>query len=153
MKKTLIATFSALFVLTASLPVAAAPKAKSKIEWLENYDEALTVSKSENKPVLIFFTGSDWCGFCKKLKQEVFNKPQFSEALGDRFVYVVIDQPMKGQKPELDEQKDKLLKQYGVRGLPSVVIVDSDGRQVAKTGYKEGGHESYIKHLHQIAPI
>lgn len=151
MKKTLFAALSLTFVLTAALPLAAEAKAKNRIEWLENYDEAIVVSKSDSKPILLFFTGSDWCGWCKRLKKEVFDQPKFGEVMGDRFVYVIIDQPMKGQSPELDAQKDKLQKQYGVRGLPAVVLVDSSGRQIAQTGYKEGGPDVYAKHLEQLA--
>ena len=151
MKKTLLAELSFTFVLTAALPSLAEEKAKQKIEWMDNYDKAIEISKSENKPVLLFFTGSDWCGWCKKLKKEVFDKPEFAEAMGDRFVYVMIDQPMKGQSAELDAQKDRLQKQYGIRGLPAVVIVDSNGRQIAQTGYKEGGPDAYAKHLQQLA--
>ncbi|MGE3954898.1 MAG: thioredoxin family protein [Parachlamydiales bacterium] len=151
MKRTLLAALSFTFLLTAALPSLAEAKAKQKIEWLHNYDKAVELSKSEHKPILIFFTGSDWCGWCKKLKKEVFDKPEFAESMGDKFVYLEIDQPMKGQSSDLEEQKDKLQKQYGIRGLPAVVIVDSNGRQIAQTGYKEGGPEAYAKHLQQLA--
>ncbi|MCE5318679.1 MAG: thioredoxin family protein [Parachlamydia sp.] len=51
----------ALVIATILLPLC---PAEAKIPWMTNYEEAVTKSKSSSKPLLMFFTGSDWCGWC-----------------------------------------------------------------------------------------
>ena len=53
------------------------PTKEKKSEWLINYDEVYNKSIKENKPILANFTGSDWCGWCKKLKKAVFDTETF----------------------------------------------------------------------------
>lgn len=45
--------------------------------WLVNLEEAYQQSNKTGKPIMANFTGSDWCGWCKKLTASVFSKPEF----------------------------------------------------------------------------
>ena len=51
--------------------------AENSANWLTDFSEAKAKAKEEGKPILIDFTGSNWCGWCIKLKKEVFSKPAF----------------------------------------------------------------------------
>lgn len=120
----------------------------NQIQWMTNYSEAAELAKKENKPLLLFFTGSDWCGWCKKLQTEVFNTSEFANMVGDRFVFVELDFPMSHQlSPQLNEQNTFLKRKYGITGYPTIVILDSNQSFIAETGYRPGGGKAYADYL------
>jgi thioredoxin-related protein len=108
-------------------------------DWQTDYAKALAMAKSQNKRVLLDFTGSDWCGPCIELRKRVFSRPDFSAYAGKNLVLVQIDYPQrKKQSDELKTQNEKLSKQYGIdeKGFPTVVLLDPAGKMVREfTGY------------------
>jgi len=133
------------FALLAILPAAAAPT------WLTDLDEAKKVAAKEKKDILVDFTGSDWCGWCIKLKKEVFDLPAF-EVATKKFVLVELDFPNK--KPQSDEVKAKnraAQQKYGITGFPSILLMDAQGEVYARTGYQAGGPEKYVAHLQELS--
>jgi protein disulfide-isomerase len=126
----------------------------NQIQWYTNYNEALKVAKQNNKPVLLFFTGSDWCGWCKKMMQEIFSSPEFTQTLGNSFVFIEIDFPMnKKLAPEIAQQNNQLKQENGVTGYPTVIIkkyVNDNLTFVAETGYRPGGGKAYADYLNQL---
>lgn len=125
--------------------------AKETISWKKNYQEAVSTAKQTGKPILVLFTGSDWCSWCKKLEKEVFDTEEFSKVAGDSFVFVSLDFPMKSnQSPEEKKQNERLKKQYGVRGFPTVVILDPQEEKITSTGYLSGGGRKYGEHLLKV---
>jgi len=131
-------------------PVVSQP-AETASEWLTDYEAALRKAKAEDKPILLDFTGSDWCGWCIKLKKEVFDQPAFKKFAADNLVLVELDFPMrKPQSPSLKAQNRKLQTQFRIEGYPTIVLLDSSGKEIARTGYRSGGAEAYIKHLQEL---
>jgi len=129
----------------AALPAVAAPT------WLTDLDEAKKVAAKEKKDILVDFTGSDWCGWCIKLKKEVFDLPAF-EAATKKFVLVELDFPNK--KPQSDELKAKnraAQQKYGITGFPTILLMDAQGEVYARTGYQAGGPEKYVAHLQELS--
>ncbi|MGI9109166.1 MAG: thioredoxin family protein [Opitutales bacterium] len=112
-----------LFAVLASLAgVAAEPV------WLTDLDAAKAQGVKENKPVLVDFTGSDWCPPCKALHKNVFESAEFA-AVAAKYVLVELDYPKaKPQAPELKAKNAALSKQFGITGFPTVLLID------AKTG-------------------
>ncbi len=104
--------------------------------WLVDYEEVLTESTKTNKPIMANFTGSDWCGWCKKLKKAVFDTKVFKQWAEKNVVLFELDFPRRTpQKPEIKEQNRQLqqtFKQF-VRGYPTVLIFE-----IERT-YKEDG--------------
>lgn len=124
---------------------------KTQIQWYTNYNEALQEAKKSHLPLLLFFTGSDWCGWCKKMHQEVFSSPDFAQEVGNAFVFVDIDFPMNKQLPaDLATQNNELKQKYGVTGYPTVIILDSNANFVAEAGYRPGGGKAYAEYLKQL---
>lgn len=120
----------------------------SQLRWQTNYEEAVNQSKSSNKPILLFFTGSDWCGWCKKIDSEVFNTPEFAKAAGDKFIFVKLDFPVSTANPaNIDAQNKSLQKKFDIRGFPTIVLLDVNQQQIGVTGYRPGGGASYADHL------
>jgi thioredoxin-related protein len=112
----------------------------AELNWITDYDAALAQAKKENKMVFINFTGSDWCGWCKKLDADVLSKPEFKEFAAKNLVMLYVDFP--AQKKLSDAQKkanDELKQKYGVRGFPTIVVLNSKGEKVfEKVGYMAG---------------
>ncbi|MCI7005056.1 MAG: thioredoxin family protein [Akkermansia muciniphila] len=114
---------SAFFLIPAAL-IAPAIGA----EWMTDFDAAKARAAKEGKAVLIDFTGSDWCGYCIKLRRDVFDKDDFTVYAKDKFVLLEIDQPHKiKMPPEKLAANRKLAESYGVDGYPTVLVVDSEG--------------------------
>lgn len=119
--------------------------------WLIDYNQALAQAKDRNLPVLINFSGSDWCGWCIKLMDEVFSKPEFMSYAKDNLVLLNLDFPRKTKLPA-DQAKanEELAGKYGIQGFPTVILLDANGTQIGQTGYQPGGPEKYITHLKQL---
>lgn len=119
--------------------------------WMTDFEAAKALAAQENKPMLLDFTGSDWCGWCKKLNKEVFAQPEFKAYAGASLVLVEVDFPSK--KPQSDAvkaQNEALQNQYKVTGYPTIILLSPEGEEIARTGYKSGGAEAYVKHLQSL---
>jgi len=118
--------------------------------WTDNYAQAVAKAKAEKKYVLLDFTGSDWCGFCKVLDKEVFSTPHFESWAKKNVVLVTVDFPHQTPlSPQVKKQNSELMSKYPTRGFPTIVITDADGKELAKeTGYHPGtGAVAYVQKL------
>ena len=124
---------------------------RAEANWLTNYDEAKTKAKSDNKFLLLDFTGSDWCGWCKRLNAEVFSKAQFQDYAAKNLVLVELDFPRaKPQTDEVKKQNMQLASQYQIEGFPTIVVLNADGRKIGELGYMEGGPEAFIAAIEKL---
>lgn len=141
MKITLLASLA--IAMTTSLSIAAGE------EWMTDFEAAKKKAADENKALLVDFTGSDWCGWCIKLVDEVFKHDAFKEGVADKFVLVELDFPRDKSKvsEEIQKQNKALAEKYSVQGYPTILLMDSEGRPFAQTGYQAGGPEKYLAHL------
>lgn len=135
---------AATFLATCSLALAASG-------WDDDFAAAKVAAAKDKKVILLNFTGSDWCGWCIKLDDEVFSKKDFKNYAKENLILVTVDFP-KGerQSKKLKEQNEALAKEYGANGYPTIVLVDSEGKKLATTGYQEGGAEKYVEHLKEL---
>jgi len=129
---------------------AAVPKtevAAERVSWLTDLDEGIKVAKAEKKAILVDFTGSDWCGWCIRLKKEVFDQKEFAAATKD-FVLVELDYPQKKQQSAEVKAKNKVwAEKFSIEGFPTIMLLDSNGEPFAQTGYEAGGPVKYLAHL------
>ncbi|MBI4616462.1 MAG: thioredoxin family protein [Planctomycetes bacterium] len=119
--------------------------------WTDDFEAAKAQAEKEGKDLLLDFTGSDWCGWCIKLRNEVFDQEAFKAEAPKHFVLVELDFPR--SKPLTDkvkEQNQKLSQQFGIEGYPTIFLTDSKGRPYARTGYQAGGAEAYLKHMEEL---
>ena len=137
-----------LAALTA--PALAAPGGE---HWVGDFDEAVDLARKQNKDLLVDFTGSDWCIWCKRLDKEVFSEQAFLDAAQKDFVLVALDFPhsdeAKAKVPNPDRNKE-LSEKYEVHGFPTVLLMNPDGEVYAKTGYRPGGAAPYVENLTEI---
>jgi protein disulfide-isomerase len=119
--------------------------------WLTDFKEAREKAKKDKLLILADFTGSDWCVWCKKLDNEVFSKKAFKEFAEKNFALLMIDFPSLKKLSQKEKQRNQeLAEKFGIKGFPTVLILDADGKVLAQTGYQAGGAENYIKHLEEI---
>jgi thiol:disulfide interchange protein DsbD len=107
------------------LPKSAAEKQENKAEtfWQHDLQTALKEAAATGKPLFLDFR-ADWCTVCKDLELNVFPRPEIRSLLG-RMVPVKID----ATSPD-DEKVNALLKQFGIVGLPTLVILQPDGNEI-----------------------
>ena len=119
--------------------------------WELNFEQAQARAKAENKPMLLDFTGSDWCGWCIRLDKEVFSQPEFKAYAAESLVLVELDFPRgKEQSAEIKAQNKALAKKYSIRGYPTIVLLTAEGELIERTGYQRGGAANYIAHIKEI---
>lgn len=134
--------------LGAAEPAGSRTEAAAQAVWHENFSEASALAQKEKKPMLLYFTGSDWCGWCRKLHAEVLDRPEFAKWSNANAVLFKADFPSEiEQSAALRRQNEQLARHYEVSGFPTVILANSDGSVIARTGYRPGGAAAYVKHL------
>ena len=129
-----------LFLLSISF-VHAAEK-----DWLTSIEEGVKQAKKEHKHVLVEFTGSDWCPPCIMMHKKVFSKNSFVKGAQKNFVLVVLDIPNKDKA--LRKKNDAVMKKYKVRGVPTVILMDADGKEFSR--FPAARYPSVQKFLHHL---
>ncbi|HEV2319659.1 MAG TPA: thioredoxin family protein [Verrucomicrobiae bacterium] len=119
------------------------------LNWLTSLPQAEAQAKDQNKLVLMDFTGSDWCPWCKKLDKDTLTQPRFAEYAQKNLVLVLVDFPRhKQQSDELKSANAALEQKYDIHGFPTLVAVKPDGSVVmTQVGYQEGGPQALINQL------
>jgi len=119
--------------------------------WLTDFEEAKKQAAEKSLPILADFSGSDWCGWCIKLDNEVFSQSAFKDYAAKNLILFLADFPnSKPQTAEVKAQNQALSQQYGVRGFPTVLLLDADGNVLGRTGYESGGAGAYVEHLQSL---
>lgn len=129
-----------------------------ELKWYNDVSEASSLSIKTKKPLLLFFTGSDWCGWCMRLQKEVMQTPEFTKWATDNVILVELDYPRRKQLPEnITQQNAQLQQMFAVNGYPTVWLVqptDKDNKinlaQLGKTGYVAGGPTEWLKGANEI---
>lgn len=126
--------------------------------WKTDLNEAIKISEETQKPIMMFFTGSDWCGWCKRLQSEVFTKPEFAAWANQNVVLMEVDFPRRtALSPEMQSQNNQLQQFFGVQGYPTVWFVNAarvDGKVnfsgLGSTGYVPGGPAAWLEAANAI---
>lgn len=141
-----------LCVLLAMAPALALAKTSTPEGFTDNLDEAFAAAKASGKYVYACFSGSDWCGWCKKLDREVFAKKEFLDGVTNDYVLVFIDNPSNKDVLSAHAKKEnkKLTEKYGIEGFPTAIVFSSEGEKIAQTGYRKGGPGPYAKYLMDV---
>lgn len=121
------------------------------LSWETDYQQALAKGHVEKKPLLLYFTGSDWSGWGMKMKKEVLDSEAFQSAITPNFVCVEIDFPQyKLLSSEKIAQNRKLKEQFQVKEYPSLILLDSKQREIVRLGYLPASGEQLASDLLRI---
>lgn len=114
-------------------------------DWNVGWKAAADKAAAAKKPILADFTGSDWCGWCIRLKKEVFDTPEFAAWAKEKVVLLEIDFPQgKPLAPEAKQENQRLAEKYRIEGFPTIVILDAGGKELGRLGYQRGGPAAWI---------
>jgi len=118
----LLASAIALLLLLLVAPLRAG-------EWMTSYSEAQAKAKEASKPLVMLFTGSDWCPPCKMMEKDVFSSEEFGAYAEQNLVLLKLDFPRKTpQSDELKKQNGELAEKFGIQGFPTVVVLSPEGK-------------------------
>lgn len=109
-----------------------------ELNWISSFAKAKEIAKMKDKPILVFFTGSDWCGPCKMLQEDFFHTNEFMNLADKNVVLYEADFPRRTDilTPQQKSQNFKLQGKFGVRGYPTIIFLDSKGNEIGRrTGY------------------
>lgn len=119
--------------------------------WLTSLAEAKAEAAKRKVPILADFAGSDWCGWCIKLDEEVFSTPAFKKYASENLVLLLVDFPRKkSQTDEIKKQNGDLADRFKIEGFPTVLLLDAEGKLLARTSYLAGGGDNYVNHLRKL---
>ena len=125
---------------TLSKDSAMPPSESPLLPWTSDFDTATDTAKAEGLPIYLYFTGSSWCIWCKKMDREIHNQDAFRQKTVGKFLFVKIELPA-GSQPS--EKIKTLLDAYHVQGVPSVIILSSDGQELARFRYQQMTPDHY----------
>ena len=122
--------------------------AGEELNWLTDYNKAKEVAKKKGLPILVDFTGSDWCIWCIRLDENILSKKDFVTYANDNLVLLKLDFPRK-KKLSKEETKanNDLAAKFGIRGFPTIVLLDKNGKEVGRTGYQDMTPAEYVEHI------
>ncbi|MFT7678340.1 MAG: thioredoxin-related protein [Planctomycetota bacterium] len=132
---------------------AALSTALSSEGWVADFDVAVKQAREQGKNLLVDFTGSDWCGWCIKLDEEVFSHESWSSVASKEYIFVSLDFPRSEEaksKVPNPERNAALQAKYAVTGFPSILLMTVDGDVFGRTGYAPGGPEAYLTHMAEL---
>ena len=134
-----------LLLLTLSLTLTAAPDTRNWVKppersWHLTLESALEAAKKSGRKIFVFHTGSDWCGWCKKLKKDVLTTSRFRNYARRNLEFVYLDSPSKrismpDAQRNYNNQTWRSLRGGG--GVPCALVLDSQGRTLGTmSGYR-----------------
>lgn len=122
--------------------------------WQTDYLQSVAQAKRENKIIMLYFSGSDWCRPCIIWKKEVFDTDIFQQFANDKLVPVKLDFPRlkKNRLPDgLVEQNESIAQLYNSEGVfPLVVFINRDGTVLEKSAYRAGGPDEFVDYVETI---
>ena len=168
--RVILSAFIVSFTLNAcaqNVPSTVAKPANAQITqapveaWETDLNKAIALSYETKKPIMLFFTGSDWCGWCIRLQTEVFRTETFTKWAKENVILVELDYPRKKEQPQtIKDQNRQLQQMFAVQGYPTCYFVmpapSEDGRinlaPLGQNGYMAGGPDAWIAKVSEFLP-
>ncbi len=105
---------------------------------VDDFNKGMQLAQLYNRPLILVFTGLDWCPWSKKISEELFASPEFSAAIGNAFIFVHLDYPHASSKSLImTPEKSALKNKYAVTTFPTLIMIEPDGKEVTRLSYSE----------------
>lgn len=125
--------------------------ANNSANWLDDLSIAKAKSQEEQKPILMYFTGSNWCSGCIRLNKDIFSKSAFIDFATEELILMKVDFPLGvQQKEDLINQNNYLYDLYEIEGMPTVILLDSNDVIYRERGYGKESVLDYIANLNGL---
>ena len=137
--------FLLLTVLSISCQINTETTPESDKLWQTDVQKAIEMSKESGKPIFAFFTGKEWCSWCKKLDRQILSQQPFIEYAKQNLILLELDFP-RGRR---DLPKDQLIlaRKFKIQGYPTVIVMDSETNLLGQTGFEYMTPEQYVSHI------
>lgn len=117
-------------------------------KWQTDFKRATEMAAQQSKPIVLVFSGSDWCAPCMKLEKEIWSTPDFINYSNEHYILLKADFPRKSKNTVDAQQKEankQLAEKYNKNGFfPLVVVLDKQGKVYGSLGYKKVSPKEYI---------
>jgi thioredoxin-related protein len=151
MKKIAFLVLIVLMILPLVLFAKTAGKSSKDLVWLTDFNKAKSIAAAKKVPILIDFTGSDWCIWCKRLSGEVFEQKAFKDYAIKNLVLLKLDFPRAIPQTDQEKRANQALAQlYNIEGYPTIILTDAKGKEINRLGYEPGGPVKYVNHLKEL---
>lgn len=137
--------FLLLTVLSISCQMNTSKDQEPKKIWQTNVQQALEEAKQTGKPIFAFFTGKEWCSWCKKLDRQILSQQPFIEYAKENLILLELDFP-RGRK-NLPKEQLVLARKFNIKGYPTVILMDSETNLLGQTGFEYMTPEQYVEHI------
>lgn len=135
-----------LFSLLSIVFLLASATAQDTPEWHDDYAVGAAEAKEKGKDLLLVFTGTDWIEMCEVFHREILTQPEFLDVVSEKFVLVKLEYPQNNRLPRQEAtQKQFLRDAYGIKGFPTVVLTNFEGRPFGFNGYQPVSPEEYAE--------
>jgi thioredoxin-related protein len=147
-------SLSRVLLIACGILAVSATEARAIGIWHRDYASAMNEARTENKKLLIVFTGTDWIEICAKFYDEILGDPSFIETVSAKFALLKLEYPKDNVLPrEEAAQKAVLREAYRVRGFPTVVLTDAAGRPFGLNGYQPLAPKEYGEQILAINAV
>lgn len=121
----------------------------------EHADSAYAESREHKRPLLLFFSGSDWCPHCQRFEKSILMNSEFQSFARNRLVILQLDFPQRKKQPaELKKQNEALAEKYNPRGIfPAILLLNSDRSRSVTYEYKNQDPQEFAEWINKQAEL
>ena len=120
---------------------AAAAKKAAPVKWHTTWNFASAEARKTDRLIMMYFSGSDWDDWSKKLWKEVLSTPMFLEWAQKNVVLFQCDFPSEELSRKLGSttrmQNDRFKQKYSVDRVPTIIFMDADGEPYVRCVYEQ----------------
>ena len=123
-------------------------------KWTMDFDTAKKLANKKKLPILLNFSGSDWCGWCKLMEKNVFSKQDWKDYAKNNILMVLIDFPKDRTivPKEYVERNNELKAKYNVDGFPTFVVLD-DNAETALGRLRAGREKNPASFIEELTKL
>jgi WD40 repeat protein len=125
------------------------------VAWNPDFEAARAQASRQKKDLFVYFTGSDWCGWCLLVRKNVFGQDAFLEYVPRHFSLVELDFPRYTARPKNYAANRELLHRWGLKGFPSLILADAQGRPYAnlRDGKVRDNAAAYVTRMEELRKV
>ncbi|MCX6231099.1 MAG: thioredoxin family protein [Bacteroidetes bacterium] len=157
MKKYSFILIFGVFILSLAVKSEAQQKSANASIWFDSFEKTLSVAKEKKLSVLLFFTGTDTCTNCIKMRENIINSQAFTEYSKQSFVMMAVDYPnAKANKlsPGRIKKNKELVRKYNPSGkVPQIVVLDVNGSVKATANYVDIPVSEYLPQFKALLDV
>lgn len=138
-----------LGILGITLLAAAPLQAEAPATW----DQIVAEATTAKKPILLEFTGSDWCPPCMEMNKTVFSTDEFQAFAKSDIVFVKLDFPRRKELPAAEQERNQAMaEKFSIEAFPTMIVLSPEGKELArKVGGMGGGPDPFIAWVKESA--